>query len=242
MNLWLRVGLYYILALFFTVLIAGVQQESGFTTSETVILPQLGPAIAALLMLLFFKKDRFQFRFSLSGVSVTTYLLVLALPSMVLFAIFWAYNLLVEPLPARFPAFSDLPLVLGGMIVGAFGEEIGWRGYLQRMMSERTSRIITVFVVGSLWGLWHVGNFQNGIAYVAYFLLFSTGASGIIPYVLGSTRYNVILAALFHVVLNCGYFVMKSAIPEARFMLVSGCLWMLAWGVIAILERRKILI
>ncbi|MCU0425662.1 MAG: CPBP family intramembrane metalloprotease [Candidatus Kapabacteria bacterium] len=238
MNLWLRIGLYYIMALFFTILIAGVQQESGFTTPETVILPQLGPGIAAALMLIFFKKDRFPLQFSLSGVSFRRYFLVILLPSAALFAIFWAYNLLVEPLPARFPLFSEIPLILAGMFLGAFGEEIGWRGYLQRVLEDRKSRMIAVLVVGALWGLWHVGNFQNGVLYVAYFLLFSTGASGIMAYVLGSLRYNVILAALFHVVLNCGYFVMKAALPDARFMLVNGCVWMLVWGAILAAERR----
>jgi hypothetical protein len=94
-------------------------------------------------------------------------------------------------------------------------------------------------VVCLLWGLWHVGNFQNGVLSVAYFLLFSTGASGIMAYLLGSVRYNVVLAALFHVILNCGFFVMKSAIPDARFMLVNGCVWMLAWGIVAALTAPK---
>lgn len=238
MNLWLRVGIYYLFALFFTVCIGGVQQESGFTTPETVMLPQLGPALGATLMLLLFKKDRFPLQFSLAGVSRKDVALVICLPIVVLVLVFWAYNLLGEPLSARLPQLSELPLILAGMMLGAFGEEIGWRGYVQRMMSERTSRTVTVLVVGVLWGLWHIGNFQNGVVYVAYFLLFSTGASGVMAYVLGSTRYNVVLAALFHGTLNCGFFVMKAAITDARFMLVNGCVWMLVWGVVLAEERR----
>ena len=40
MNTWLLVGIYYVFTLFLTVLIAGVQQQTGFVTPETVILPQ----------------------------------------------------------------------------------------------------------------------------------------------------------------------------------------------------------
>ena len=94
MNTWLLVTIYYILTLFFTVLIAGVQQQTGFVTPETVILPQLAPGIAAALMLLFFKKyhfkkyhfkkARFTLTFSVAGVPFTTYALVLLVPSVLL--------------------------------------------------------------------------------------------------------------------------------------------------------------
>jgi uncharacterized protein len=240
MNIWLRVGIFYVLAFFFTILIAGVQQQSGFTTPETVILPQLAPGIAALMMLVFFKKDRFTLTFSLAGIPLRTYALTIFVPSAALFVVFWAYNILVQPLAARVVAPGKYVLVLSGMMLGAFGEEIGWRGYLQRVVEERTKRMVAVLVVGVLWGLWHVGNYQNGMVYVLYFLLFSTGASGIMAYLLGSTRYNIILAALFHVVLNCGYFTMNTALPDARFMLVNGIVWMLVWGGVMMLERRKL--
>lgn len=240
MNLWLRVLLYYIATLFFTVLIAGIQQESGFITPETVILPQLAPGLAALLLLFVFKKERFGLTFSFEGVLLGNVFWVILVPLLVLCGIFFAYNLLVQPLVPHRVTLSQFPLILAGMFLGAIGEEIGWRGYAQRAISEGKNLIIAPLVVGVLWGLWHIGNYQYGVVYVAYFLLFSTGASGVMGYVLGPTRYNVVLAAIFHVVLNCGYFTMKAALPDVRFTLVSGVIWMVAWGLIAFLMRQRV--
>ena len=70
MNTWLLVGIYYALTLFFTVLIGGTQQGVGFTTPETVILPQLAPDLAALCMLLFFKIANLAFSLQLIGKNI----------------------------------------------------------------------------------------------------------------------------------------------------------------------------
>lgn len=238
MNIWLRVILFYFFTLFLTVIIAVSQQKLGFITPETVILPQLGPGLAALLMLFVFKKERFLPTISLTEISMKNVVLVILVPMSVLSAIFAGYNLFVQPISPNLASWSEIPFILAGMILGAFGEELGWRGYLQRMMLERTNFIVSVLSVGILWGLWHVGNYQYGVLYVAYFLLFSTGASGVMSYLLGPSRYNVVLAAMFHVVLNCGYFTMKAALPDVRFTLISGVVWMLAWGIFYITKRN----
>lgn len=239
MNTWLLVGVYYILTLFLTVVIGGTQQQTGFTTPETVILPQLGPGLAALLMLLFFKKDRFPVSVSIQGIPAKNVALVLLVPMLVLFVIFLVCRIFISSFTPRVPSLSALPLILAGMLLGAFGEELGWRGYAQRLVEERKHRIVAVVVVGVLWGLWHIGNYQNGLLFVAYFLLFGVGASGVMARLLAGTRYNFVLAALFHVVLNCGYFVMREILSDVRFSLINGVAWMFAWGIVLVLERRS---
>lgn len=238
MNTWLLVGIYYVLTLFWTILIAGVQQQTGFTTPETVILPQLGPGLAALSMLLFFKKERFSVSISMRGISLKNIVLVLFVPSVVMAAIVLLCRTFITSFTPQIPDASAIPFILGGMLMGAFGEELGWRAYAQRLVEERKSRMIAVLVIGILWGLWHIGNYQHGVLYVAYFLLFGIGASGVMAHLLGGTRYNLILAALFHVVLNCGYFTMREILSDVRFSLISGIVWMLVWGLVLLLERR----
>jgi membrane protease YdiL (CAAX protease family) len=63
---------------------------------------------------------------------------------------------------ANLPASALLPiLALNTLIVGpfigliiTFGEEYGWRGYLQTELT-RLGRIRGVFLLGVIWGIWH---------------------------------------------------------------------------------------
>jgi membrane protease YdiL (CAAX protease family) len=74
----------------------------------------------------------------------------------------------VVDLKAAFPQLAALPapalmlsLALNTVIVGpflgliiTFGEEYGWRGYLQTELT-RLGRIRGVFLLGVIWGVWH---------------------------------------------------------------------------------------
>ncbi len=37
-----------------------------------------------------------------------------------------------------------------------FGEEYGWRGFLQPLLQKRFGNIIGIFILGFLWGIWHL--------------------------------------------------------------------------------------
>ncbi len=62
----------------------------------------------------------------------------------------------LAPLP-----FIIIMLVLGVVAgltvnaVAALGEELGWRGYLYRLLRPRLSTPLLVLVIGVVWGLWH---------------------------------------------------------------------------------------
>ncbi len=44
---------------------------------------------------------------------------------------------------------------LGAIIAGSFGEEIGWRGFAQRLLQKRLAVFWASIVVGLLWATWH---------------------------------------------------------------------------------------
>lgn len=100
------------------------------------------------------------------------------IPAAVLMLVFAAQNLLLAPF-------------LGLMI--AFGEEYGWRGYLQSALIG-TSKIRAMLLVGIVWGLWHAPLVAMGYNYPGYPILG----------VLLTTIYTVALAFFF------GYAVLKS--------------------------------
>ncbi|KYC52441.1 MAG: CAAX amino terminal protease self- immunity [Candidatus Methanofastidiosum methylothiophilum] len=50
----------------------------------------------------------------------------------------------------------------------AFGEEYGWRGYLQDLLLEKFSISKTLIIVGIIWGLWHAPLIAMGYNYNQY--------------------------------------------------------------------------
>jgi len=63
------------------------------------------------------------------------------------------------PLPANwvtFPGAAATAFLVGALIAGSFGEEVGWRGLGQRRLQSRYGALAAALVVGFIWGLWHL--------------------------------------------------------------------------------------
>jgi membrane protease YdiL (CAAX protease family) len=131
--------------------------------------------------------------------------------------------------------------MLGGMLLGAFGEELGWRGYLQSGLSKRINGLIAFLIVGVLWGLWHVGNYQNGPTYVLFFVLSTIGYSAVMAWLLVGTNYNVVLACLFHFAVNAGFYILKDALADTRLIMLNGLVWIGAAVIIVALNKKDFL-
>lgn len=223
----LRVVIFYGLTFIFTILLAMIQQILGIGFDK-ITLPQLGPGIATLAMLIFFKRDKIKINLSVKGVGILKYSIATLLPLMVSGAVFLIYSQFIGEANVR----SDAPLVFlmifGGMFVGAFGEEFGWRGYLQKLLERKQNALVSSFLIGLLWGLWHVGNYQYGLFYLVFFLLSTIGSSVVLVWLLRKTNFNVLLATLFHISLNIGYYVFfRDVLSDPRFMFVNGVTWII---------------
>ncbi len=88
------------------------------------------------------------------------------------FSMVWFAFGISEPIAIIY-LFINLPLfVLGGGF-----EEIGWRGYLQPLLEKRTNYIVSVLLVGVIWGIWHlplwliIGTVQSALPFGLYMLL-----------------------------------------------------------------------
>ena len=98
--------------------------------------------------------------------------------------------------------------------VMTFGEEAGWRGWLQQAL-EPLGRLRQILLTGAIWGLWHTPliaagyNFENqipGIAAVVLFTVFciafgallswlSIRSHSVLPAVIGHAFFNAMAAA-----------------------------------------------
>jgi membrane protease YdiL (CAAX protease family) len=141
-------------------------------------------------------------------------------------AMFDAYkgSLTKEQITQMHKAISQTPqllmflmLSLGGLVAGlsanavaAFGEELGWRGFLMRQLAPlgfwRSS-----FIIGIIWGIWHAPLILHGYNYpqhpqigvlmmIAFCLLYTP----IICYIRLQSR-SVLAAAIMHGTINGTY-------------------------------------
>jgi membrane protease YdiL (CAAX protease family) len=127
-----QVIVFYILTLLFTVLLGGLQQATGFLPSLSI--PQFGPAIAALVTLLIFKKSRVKLNFSFKDVRIKAAALSILLPVLAAAILLLFKGMWIESSPGQ----TLYPLLAYVWIpFGALGEETGWRGYLHKSLNRK---------------------------------------------------------------------------------------------------------
>lgn len=230
----IRVLVFYILAFLFTILLGGGQQAAQLS-AETVIMAQLGPGLAALLMLLIFRKDRFRISFFDRKIPASRYLLALAIPLGGATLVWFIHRLFFA---GDGVATAATPWVLLLWFpLGAIGEELGWRGYLHKRLDAGMAGLISSVIVGVLWALWHVGMYQNGALYMAFFVLLMVSYSVVIYALVASTGFNVLLAAVFHLGINIGSLFAYPVVNQVSFMVVNSLVWA-AIAVGLVLTRR----
>ena len=106
--------------------------------------------------------------------------------------------------------FSGLPVVAAPvmwlmLLVLAFMEETGWRGFAVPEMLKTKSFLTTALVIGVLWALWHVPSvflieqYQHmGIAIVPMFLFGMVSGSIFLTWLYRASGGSVLLVALWH--------------------------------------------
>ncbi|MFF7637300.1 CPBP family intramembrane glutamic endopeptidase [Kitasatospora sp. NPDC008050] len=96
-------------------------------------------------------------------------------------------------------------LIAALQLLGACGEELGWRVFLQRHLETRLPRVLSAAVVGVLWGTWHVQYYAFGLAFVTAFLVMTVAVSVVMGELIGGAGAGALLVAgAFHWLLNLG--------------------------------------
>lgn len=233
----IRIAIFYILTIFFTFLLGGIQQAVGINPPLTA-LPQWGPGIAGLLMLLIFRKDDLALNFKLKKIPSKKFwaaFLLPFIPAVLIFPTVW----ITQP---SFALPSDLPpmLILAtSLALGAMGEEIGWRGYLQVRLNWELKPLVSPLIVGTLWGLWHFGFYQNGPVFVLLAVIVFIAISVIMALLLMDIDFNLWVASLFHYGINLSSLVYFSVINQTSFMLFYAAAWTAVAAITVLWSRRR---
>lgn len=227
-----RVLVFYVLLLFFTMLIGGTQQAIGF--DPNISFAQFGPGLAALAMLVLFRKDKHSLNLSFKGIGGYDVLGAVAFPLGASLAILLLSRLLLkggdESLVITAPLLLWMPF-------GAFGEELGWRGYLHPRLDRNVAGWLSCLIVGVLWMPFHMHLLQNGVVYVVFLTLLLVSYTVVLYVLMRRTNFNVWVAALFHLAINVTNLVYFQFMMQTGFMALSA----LVWGVLAaaIVFRRR---
>jgi membrane protease YdiL (CAAX protease family) len=222
-----KIGLFVLITLIVTGLLATIQQKINLDF-EKIVLPQLAPAIGFLIMTLLFKSMRMPIGFDFNKLIAIKSLLALGLPFLLITIAF-----IIGKLIGLEPKFTNdltplISIMLIGIIIGSVGEEIGWRSFLQPTLEKNNSVILASIIVGLIWGLWHIGHYKNGLLFMIGFLIFTISASIILAWILRETRYNIIIAVLFHTSINIGFFVLfKNSLTDSKLMIINGIVWLI---------------
>ncbi|OLC27386.1 MAG: hypothetical protein AUJ02_07670 [Chloroflexi bacterium 13_1_40CM_3_65_12] len=126
-------------------------------------LTAFAPALAAILVVALFREKRGIRRLLrpvLRWRVGAIWFLVAALGSTLIFIAADATRAVLHaPLPNpwfTFPGFASMGFLVGALLAGAFGEEVGWRGLGQARLQGRFSALSAAALVGVVWTVWHL--------------------------------------------------------------------------------------
>jgi uncharacterized protein len=94
-------------------------------------------------------------------------------------------------------------LIVVAQLVGACGEEFGWRSFLQPHLERRYSPLASALIVGFAWGTWHLGVTSNGLLVYAVFVATAMCLSVIMAEMIRGVS-SLAVAGVFHWLLNIG--------------------------------------
>ncbi|GAA2810041.1 CPBP family intramembrane glutamic endopeptidase [Kitasatospora sp. CM 4170] len=231
--------------------LGAVQPGTGIPTG-VVQLTQFGPAAGvAVLALLRPARTRRRLAGALpgprgaDGSAGREALLLLTAPLIVVlgagtYALLGGDARLTDPRTLEHP----FALVVAAQLVGACGEEIGWRCLLQPLVRSRFGPLTASALVGLVWGLWHVQVLAQAPAYAAGFLAATVAMSVVLGLGLERVRANrLLLAGGFHTLVNLGMLLTMdeesgAVLPMVLFgaaCLVAAVPWVLRGPAVSIL-------
>jgi membrane protease YdiL (CAAX protease family) len=239
--MFFRISVFYVSTWFFLILLGGFQQETGLLPPE-IGLAQWGPGVAALLMLLIFRKDGHKIVFFSKDTPFPYYLYAALIPagvSLVVFLLRMWLPIQAGNLPA---VYDSLLLVILWAPIGALGEEIGWRGYLHKKLEPRMRGLFSSLLVGLLWMPIHIHFFAKGLVFVLFFTLLIISYSIVIYALMHDTNFNTLLATIFHLSINLSNLIFLDVIYETAFMMINGLVWVVVAAVTVFMRRDIFLV
>ncbi|MRH91766.1 CPBP family intramembrane metalloprotease [Nocardia sp. SYP-A9097] len=208
---WAALGVYVVATLTASVVLLAVQPHSGIDPAA-LSLVQFGPALGALTTWLMFGKTIRRLRpAAISSRRVGARVLAMVAACVVFWLLITLAALASGTALVGPTAVGGLPFAVFVLLqlIGATGEEIGWRGLMQPILESRMARFAAISVTGATWALWHVQAFVAGpVTAVCFFI--SVMAFAIVLGYLGDGgfRQRVLIASIGHWLINIAWYLL----------------------------------
>src|SRR5882757_3900470 len=230
--MFLRVMLFYLITMVFS---GGLNALQGDTRPDPdlIQLVQFAPALAVGVMFLLFRRTtRVEARFTPAPQVAGKSALIVGIVAAVMVVSVGVHAITGHAIHGWWSDGLPFPfwaLVLT-MIVGAAGEELGWRAYLQPYLQTRFSVLRSSVIVGLLWGFWHIGGFEHGLVYMGLFVVMAVALSVVMGAVLRTARgANLAIATAAHAAVNLGMLLLFDEENGDKFpMATLAAVWTIA--------------
>jgi CAAX protease family protein len=108
--------------------------------------------------------------------------------------------------------YAAMPIAIywgANLLFYGYGEEIGWRGFLQPWLQRRHSALTAAVAVSAVWALWHLPLFgitptyraMPAVGFVGFYLSLLVGAL-ILAWLFIASRGSILVVAVFHAVFD----------------------------------------
>ncbi|TCC40772.1 CPBP family intramembrane glutamic endopeptidase [Kribbella speibonae] len=236
--MFLRVLVFSLVTMVFSGILNALQAATG-PSPELIQLVQFAPALGVGVMFLLFRRTtRVDARFTPPALERSALIVGIVVAAM-------AVSVLVHVIAGRPWRADGLPfpfwVLVITMVIGAAGEELGWRAYLQPYLQTRFSVLRSSLVVGVLWGFWHIGGFEHGLAYMGLFVVMATALSVVMGAVLrGARRTNLVVATAAHAAVNLSLILLFTEEDGNLFpMAVLAVVWTIAAVAVSSVQVRR---
>jgi len=233
-----KIILFIVFVIIFSLPLFLIQQFTGVDFAK-LSLAQFGPTIAFILLAILFKGTYISINTKISKIIIVKTIFSIIIP----FLLYSVTYFIGKFLGIKLLINSDIQNIMLNysiwIIIGAIGEEIGWRSFLQPMLDKKYPIFVSSLVVGIIWGLWHINHFINGPLFVFGFLIFSIAYSIIIMYLLKNTEYSLIISSMFHASINLSFKVfLENSYGNSKLFLIHGIIWLIAAIIIVTFQRE----
>ena len=202
-----QAGVYLTVAFSAAGALGAVQPATGIPT-EVVQLTQFGPALGVAAAALLWPSRVRALLTGAPGRTASLWRPLLATPLLIIVLSAAPYALLTHTAHVTDPRTLHHPFLLIALaqLIGACGEETGWRCFLQPLLRTRFGPLTASAATGLVWGLWHVQVLAQSPAYAAGFLLATVAMSVTLGLALDQFGglHRLLLAGGFHALVNLG--------------------------------------
>lgn len=238
--MFLRVVVFYLATLVISGVLNVLQSAIGLSP-DLIQIVQFAPALAVGVMFLAFRRTtRVSARLTPVNVAAGRSALIVGIVVAVMLVSVLVHAVAGRPWRADSLPFPFWVLVIT-MIVGAAGEELGWRAYLQPYLETRFPVLGSSLIVGLLWGLWHVGGFANGLVYMGLFVVMATALAVVMGALVHRARgANLVIATAAHAAVNLALILLFDEEGGDVFpMAVLAAVWTVAAVVVTSVQVRR---